>query len=306
MVAGETKDPAVLIVNPNAGRLSERVRDEAIDRLNDRFRLEVFFTTGRNSAVSLAADAASDGMGLVIAFGGDGHVNEVVNGIAGTGSGLGIVPGGTMNVFARALDVPLDPLLAAEALAERATAPPRVVNLGLMDDRYFTFSAGCGFDAEAAELVELRRVHKRMFGQLYFYWSAFKVLAGSRAYRRPRLTLKGEFGEIDVSMCVACNTGPYAYLFRRPIRLTPRVQLQGGLDVFGLRRMKLEVLPLYVFDALAFGDVSKMPGSFVSSDQERFSVSSDTSFKRHVDGEPLEPSSSTSFSLAPEALKVFA
>jgi diacylglycerol kinase family enzyme len=306
MVAGPAKDPAVLIVNPNAGRLSERVRNDVIDHLADHFQLGVFFTTGRDSAISLAADAASDGIGLVIAFGGDGHVNEVVNGIAGTPSGLGIVPGGTMNVFARALDLPLDPLRAADALVQRVASPPRVVNLGLTEDRYFTFSAGCGFDAEAAELVELRRANKRLFGQMYFYWSALKVLAGSRTYRKPRLTLKGDFGELEVSMCVACNTGPYAYLFRRPIRLTPRVQLEEGLDVFGLRRMKLEVLPLYVVDALAFGDVSKMPGSFVSSNQERFSVSSDAPFKRHVDGEPLEPSSSVSFSLAQDALKVFA
>jgi diacylglycerol kinase family enzyme len=306
MVAARTKPPAVLIVNPNAGRLSERARSEAVEHLSDRFRLEVFVTSARDSAIGLAADAAAHGVGVVIAFGGDGHVNEVVNGIVGTTSGLGIIPGGTMNVFARSLDVPLDPIAAADSLAERVREPARVVNLGLMDDRYFTFSAGCGFDAEAAELVELRRMNKRLFGQMYFYWSAFRVLSGSRAYRKPRLTLKGDFGEVEVSMCVACNTGPYAYLFKRPIALTPQVKLEGGLDVFGLKTMKIEALPFYTMSALALGDVSRMPGSFVATDQQSFSIASDTPFKRHVDGEPIAPSTAVTISLAPDALKVFA
>src|SRR5918992_4906972 len=93
---------AVLIVNPNAGRLSEHVREDVVAALRSRFRLDAFSTTARDTGIGLAADAAAAGVDLVVAFGGDGHVNEVANGVAGTDTTLAIIPGGTMNVFARA------------------------------------------------------------------------------------------------------------------------------------------------------------------------------------------------------------
>src|SRR5918996_6435164 len=232
--------PAVLIVNPNAGRLSERQRADVIAALGSRYRLEVVSTTARNTGIRIAADAAAAGESLVIAFGGDGHVNEVANGVAGTGSTLAIVPGGPMNVFARALDIPMDPFAAIDFIAHHVSSEPRLVPLGQMDDRYFTFSAGCGFDAEAAERVERYVPAKRRFGEAFFYWSAFRVLAGSYRHRAPSMTVRGPFGEERVTMMIASNAGPYAYLLGRPIEIAPRVSLAGGLDLFALKTMRIE------------------------------------------------------------------
>src|ERR687891_1227686 len=215
------RPPAVLIVNPNAGRLSEGQRTEVIAALGSRFRLEVMSTTARNTGIRIAADAAAAGESLVIAFGGDGHVNEVANGVAGTAATLAIVPGGTMNVFARALGIPMDPFAAIEFIAERSPAEPRLVPLGQMDDRYFAFSAGCGFDAEAAERVERYVPAKRRFGEAFFYWSAFRVLTDTYRHRNPTMKLRGEFGEIPVAMAIVCNVGPYAYLANWPVNFTP-------------------------------------------------------------------------------------
>lgn len=304
MVAARRKPSAVLIVNPSAGRLSDAQRHDAIREIDSIFRVELYETSERGSAIDLARDAAAHGVPLVIAFGGDGHVNEVVNGIAGTVSALGIIPGGTMNVFARALGIPLDPLEAAHHLQGCLTGRPRLVHLGKMEDRYFTFSAGCGFDAEAAGLVEDHLAHKRRFGQLYFYWSALRVLAGSYRHRNPSMVLHGPFGEVDVSMAIASNTGPYAYLLDRPVRVAPEVHLEKGLDVFALRRMRIEALPLYAFRAAALGDVSRHRDAFYASDLEGFEVTSTEPFARHVDGEPLEAATSASFSLARDVLKV--
>jgi diacylglycerol kinase family enzyme len=298
------RPPAVLIINPNAGRLSQGIRREVIAELRSRYRLEAFSTTARDTGITIAADAAAAGAELVIAFGGDGHVNEVANGLAGSASSLGIVPGGTMNVFARALGVPLDPLRALDHLQQSLGRPPRRVPLGRMNDRYFTFSAGCGFDAEAAERVERYVPAKRHFGELFFFWSAFRVLAGSYRHRRPSMMLSGPFGEVPVTMAIACNAGPYAYLGGMPIDLAPDVQLDRGIDVFALKNMKIESLPSYAWRVLVSRNIAHHEDVFYASDVEEFELLSADPFPRHVDGEPLPAASSITFTCVPDALSV--
>jgi diacylglycerol kinase family enzyme len=291
-------------VNPNAGRLGDADRTDVVRALRSRFELEGFATTARDTGIALAADAAAAGAELVIAFGGDGHVNEVANGLAGTSSALGLIPGGTMNVFARALGVPLDPFAAIDHLVTALDRPARSVPLGKMDDRYFTFSAGCGFDAEAAERVERYVPAKRRFGELFFYWSAFRVLAGSYRRREPTMLLKGDFGEVPVSMAIVSNAGPYAYLAGVEIKLAPKVSLEKGIDVFALRSMRIEALPQYAWRSLVSKDFVNHPDCFYRSDQSSFELHSEGPFARHVDGEPLASAHSARFAVAPGALLV--
>ena len=295
---------AVVIVNPNAGRLSESVRNDVLAALRARFTVEVFATTARDTGISIAQEVTESGDRLVIAFGGDGHVNEVVNGVAGTGSTLAIIPGGTMNVFARALGLPLDPFEAIRYLEEALVREPRRVHLGKMDERYFTFSAGCGFDAEAAERVERYVPNKRRFGELFFYWSAFRVLAGSHRHREPFMTLSGPFGSQRVAMAIACNAGPYAYLLNRPVAVAPQVRLEGGLDVFALRKMRLEAFPMYAWRAAVSGDLVDHDEVVYESDLDGFDLVGDKPFNRHVDGEPLPPRSKAHFEVVRDVLKV--
>ncbi|MDP9068054.1 MAG: hypothetical protein M3N53_06885 [Actinomycetota bacterium] len=298
-------DPeAVLIVNPNAGRLSESVRNDVIDVLRARFRLDVYATTARDTGIAIAQEVTEGEGQLVIAFGGDGHVNEVANGVAGTTSRMAIVPGGTMNVFARALGLPLDPFKAIDHLVASLGRTPRRVNLGRVDDRYFTFSAGCGFDAEAAERVERYVPNKRRFGELFFYWSAFRVLAGSHRHRKPTMTLRGPFGSERVAMAIASNAGPYAYLIDRPISVAPNVRLEAGLDVFALRSMRIEAFPMYAWRSAVAGDLSGHPDAFYASDLNSFELEGDRPFSRHVDGEPLSPRRSARFEIVRDALRV--
>jgi diacylglycerol kinase family enzyme len=305
MIAATSRLPAALIINPNAGQLSAHLHDEVIAALRRRFDLQAYSTTGRDSATQIASELAASGLPLVIAFGGDGHVNEVVNGLSGSDTGLGLVPGGTMNVFARTLDLPMDPLRAVERLEEAADRSPRTVPLGRMDHRLFTFSAGCGFDAEAAERVERYVPVKRHLGELFFYWSAFRVLAGGYRHRNPAMELRGSFGTVPVAMAIACNAGPYAYLAGRPITLAPQVKLESGLDVFALRKMRIEALPSYIWGSVMSGRVSEHPDAFYATDLEAFEVVADKPFARHVDGEPLAASQTARFTLVKDALRVF-
>jgi diacylglycerol kinase family enzyme len=299
-----TRPEAVLIVNPNAGRLGDADRTGVIRALRARFDVDAYATTARDTGISIAADAAAGGAELVIAFGGDGHVNEVANGLATKEASLGIIPGGTMNVFARALGIPLDPLAAIDYLMDALERPPRAVPLGRMDQRYFAFSAGCGFDAEAAERVERYVPAKRRLGELFFYWSAFRVLAGSYRRREPTMRLEGGFGEVPVSMAIVSNAGPYAYLAGREIRLAPDVSLMGGIDVFALKSMRIEALPRYAWRSLVSKDFASHPDAFYRSNQTSFRLSSEKPFARHVDGEPLPPAHSASFTVEPGALRV--
>ncbi len=303
MIAGG-KRHAVVIVNPYAGRLTDAIRRIAVDELREHFELDHFITTARDSAIEIAAEAARDGAELVIAFGGDGHINEVVNGIAGTDACLGIIPGGTMNVFARALGIPVDPHDAIEHLLANLDEPARSVPLGRMNDRYFTFSAGCGFDAEAAERVERYLRSKRRLGEFFFFWSAFRVLASTYRHRSPGMVLKGPFGMVPVSMAIACNAGPYAYLRGRPINIAPDVRLENGLDIFALRTMRIEALPLYIWRSVVSGDLVHHDDAFYASDLPDFEVHAEDEFLRHVDGEPLPRSDVARFSLKKDVLHV--
>jgi len=304
MIAARPKPAAVLIVNRHAGRLSHTSREEVVACLGEHLSLDVVSTVGREDATAVASRAASDGARLVVAFGGDGHVNEVVNGLAGTASTLAIVPGGTMNVFARSLGIPRSPMDAVAHLGRSVALLPRTVHLGKMDDRYFTFSAGCGFDAEVAALVDHDVPNKRRFGEIFFYWSALRVLAGAYRHRKASMMLSGPFGEEAVSMAIACNTGPYAYLLGRAVEIAPEVRLDGGLDVFALRRMRIEALPSYTLTTVVTGSISRHGDALYERDLEGFTISSDRPFARHVDGEPVEPSTHASFALERDALKV--
>jgi len=299
-----TKSDAVLIVNPNAGRLPDATRNEAVDALRSRFRIEGYTTTARDSGIALASEAAAAGAELVIAFGGDGHINEVANGLAGTATALGLIPGGTMNVFARVLGIPLDPLAAVDHLQGALGRPVLEAPLGRMNDRYFTFSAGCGFDAEAAGRVERYVPAKRRFGELFFYWSAFRVLTGTYRHRKPMMRLSGDFGEVPVAMAVVCNAGPYAYLANRPVNLTPQVDLFKGIDVFALRSMRIESLPAYMWRVGISGNLVHHPDVFYASDLEHFELSSNKPFHCHVDGEPLPQTHRVTFEVDSSALKV--
>ena len=233
-------------------------------------------------------------------------MNEVANGLAGTGVPLAILPGGTMNVFARSLGLPTDPLDAADRICARFEDEPRSVPLGRMNERYFTFAAGCGFDAEAAERVERDIPAKKRFGELFFYWSAFRVLCSTYRHRRPEMTLRGAFGEVRIAMAVACNAGPYAYLAGREIHLAPEVQLDGGLDVFALRTMRVEALPVYTWRCLVSGDLVHHPDVFYASGVESFELHTDKPAHRHTDGEPLPTATKVMFSIERDILKVLA
>ncbi len=153
----------LVVVNPRATTTTPYERDVLAHALGSAAELRIEQTRNRGHAAALACRAMRDATDAVIVLGGDGTVNEVVNGLLTDGlhdrvPALGVIPGGATNVFARALGLPNDPIEAAGmVLAALRTGHRRPVSMGRTDDRWFIFAAGVGFDAEIIARVDKRR-----------------------------------------------------------------------------------------------------------------------------------------------------
>jgi diacylglycerol kinase family enzyme len=275
-------------MNPEARKVTPAIRHVVEAALEGHFKLESTVTEARNAAIDVARAAVEDGNELIIAFGGDGLLNEVANGMVGSDAVLGIVPGGTMNVFARNLGVPNDPLEAVDRiLGHPEDVEPHSVPLARANDRLFTFACGCGFDGEAATRVEEHYTTKRRFGEPYFYAAAFATFLASYLRRAPFLSCQGPFGSEDAVGAIAVNAGPYAYLAGRPVRLVPASVDPSGIGLFVLKQLQWWRLPEYATGAFLTGRFGG--GSKAFTDIGSATVSSDGPFFVHVDGEPLDP-----------------
>jgi len=248
---------ALVVVNPAATSTTPKMRDVLVGALASELKLDVVETEHRGHARELGAQAAAEGVDLVVAVGGDGTVNEVVNGLLEHGPSphlptLAVVPGGSTNVFSRALDRSRDPVEAtAEILASVRAGRTRLVSLGTAqargsdgaDDwsapRWFVFAAGLGFDAEVIARVEAQRAEgRRSTGALYVREATTAFLLG-RERRRPAMTLQlpGEPPVDDLFLCLVSNVSPWTYLGARPVNPSPEASFDAGLDVFAMGGM---------------------------------------------------------------------
>lgn len=237
---------ALLVVNPNATSTSGAGRAVLTRALASALELDVVHTERRGHATELAAQAGEAGIELVVVLGGDGTINEVVNGMLGPPCrfaqrpravpALAVVPGGSANVFARALGISVDPLEATQQLLEAIAADSRQsVALAHTADRWFTFNAGLGWDAEVVRTVEAHRKNGRAATPARYCWAAVNQYFRSK-HRHPKLTaeITGEGVHTGLHMVFITNTDPWTYLGVRPVRTNPGTRFSGGLGVFGL------------------------------------------------------------------------
>jgi diacylglycerol kinase family enzyme len=270
---------ALVVVNPAATNTTVGMRDVLLGALAGELKLDVVETAHRGHARELGAEAAADGMDVVISVGGDGTVNEVVNGLLGKGPDpalpmLAVIPGGSTNVFSRALGRSRDPVEAtAQILASLREGRTRLVSLGTASargtstavvdgiapaaaeraaeadadahrsdwtpPRWFVFAAGLGFDAEVIARVEAQRARgRRSTGPLYVREAVGTFLLG-RERRRPAMTLHvpGEAPRDGLFLCLVSNVSPWTYLGTRPVVVSPEASFDTGLDVFAMRRL---------------------------------------------------------------------
>ncbi|MEO3778089.1 diacylglycerol kinase family protein [Micromonospora sp. B11E3] len=247
---------AVLVVNPKATTTSERSRDVLVRALRSEVDLAVRYTRRRGHATDLAREAAEEGVDLVVTLGGDGTVNEVVNGLMTaepptirTGTtpaerlpALATVPGGSTNVFARALGLPREwPEGTSMILEGLRLGRSRTIGLGRADGRYFTFCAGFGIDAAVIRRVEQARRRGRVSTPaLYLRSTASQYLLGSER-RHPTITLErpGESAEAGLGTVIVQNTAPWTYVGEREINPNPQASFDLGLDVLAMRQLRV-------------------------------------------------------------------
>jgi diacylglycerol kinase family enzyme len=250
---------------------------------------------------------------VVIAHGGDGTVNEVVNGLLeGSGPGrpetplLAVVPGGSANVFARAIGMPTDPLEAtSHVLTALAAHRNRTVGLGRADDRWFTFNAGMGWDADVVASVERARARGLEASPLRYARTALRQYLRQR--RDPAdltVELPGEQPLTGVRLALVCATDPWTYLGSRAVRTNPGFNVADGLALFGLRGLGLgTVLPVLREMLRTEGDPSG-PNVVRRAELPLIRVSSERPVALQVDGDYLGERSEVEFVAVPSALRV--
>ena len=211
------KKRMLIIVNPYATTVSDRLKNLVVYALQGRYEVEAVTTEAQNHATEIGREAVDGGYDVVVAFGGDGTLNEVANGLAGTGVPVSVLPGGSTNVFCRTLGIPNDVVDATEHLLGLADSfHPRPVDLGLANGRRFVFACGAGLDAMVVKRVDAHPKLKARAGEWYYTWAAITGFNRQYLLSDPaRMRLRSERGEVEGITTVAQNSDPFTYFGER-------------------------------------------------------------------------------------------
>jgi diacylglycerol kinase family enzyme len=312
---------AVLIVNPNATSTTPAGRDLLAHALESRVDLTVAHTNHRGHAIEIASDAARDGIDAVIVHGGDGTVNEVVNGILGdcsqsqpalNGPAVGVVPGGSANVFARALGISPDPTVATNQLVDlldehRRGGPWRRIGLMNCGDRWGVFTAGMGVDGAVVAAVEAQREKgRKVTAWRYIRVAIRENLAAAR--RQPSLTLHlpGREPVTGVHFAFVSNSSPWTYANTRPVWTNPDTTFETGVGVFAVTSMNVWANLGLVRRMLSRKPSIEAKHLIRDDDLSWVRVTSDTEVACQIDGDYAGLRETMTFTSVPNALGVVA
>src|SRR3954449_2661448 len=237
----------LIIVNPYATTVSNRLKNLVVYALQGRYEVETVDTEAQNHATEIGREVRDHGYDVVVAFGGDGTLNEVANGLAGTDVPVSVLPGGSTNVVCRTLGIPNDVVDATEHLIGLADDfRPRKVDLGRCNGRHFVFACGVGLDATVVRRVDANPRLKARARQWYYTWAA--VTGFYRHYLRDpvRLELELDGETLEGVTAIAQNSDPFTYFANVPIRICEDIGLDDGtLSMALLQRAKQrDMLPI--------------------------------------------------------------
>lgn len=311
---------ALLVVNPKATTTSSRSRDVLVRALGSEVELTVEYTRRRGHGATLARAAAESGVDLVVTLGGDGTVNEVVNGLMTASTALpgstvpscyrlpalATVPGGSTNVFARALGLPRDWVEGTSVILDALReGRHRVVGLGRADDRYFTFTAGLGMDAAVVRRVEQARLRGRTSTPALYVRATFShFFTGDR--KNPPLTVErpGEAPEAELGAVIVQNTAPWTYVGDRALNPNPEASFDRGLDILALRQLRVPSTVRTVTQMMSREPDPHGRQVLRLHDQAEFTVLCARPQPFQLDGDYLGERQKVHFLSVPEALRV--
>jgi diacylglycerol kinase family enzyme len=299
----------LVVVNPVATAMSEKLKSLVVYALQGRYDVTVADTQRRGHAIELCREAAAQDYDVVVAFGGDGTVNEAANGLAGSRTALTCLPGGSNNVVAKVLGIPTDVVDATEHLLLMADRfQPRAVDLGEVNGRLYTFAAGMGLDAAVVERVDSHPQLKSRFGPWYFMEAAVATFLRHYVVNPPRLAVEVDGRTIPGVSVFIQNAERYTYFRERPVELVEGAKFDSG--VFSgvvLTRARPYDVPTVTFRALSGAAriarhraIEAFPGvteAVVRSTDER-------PIPVHVDGDHLFDTLEARFGIRAGALQV--
>lgn len=273
--------------------------------------VELVETNRRGHATRFASDAARRGVDVAIGFGGDGTLNEVATGIAGTDTALGVLPGGSTNVFARTLGMPNDPVRAVEHLvAGLAAQDLRPIGLGRVNGRFFCFHAGIGFDAAVVKAVERRAPLKRWLGHPLFMYAGLSTWLRGYDRHAPHFALTDHSEATAGRACtdgyfsIILNTNPYTYLGNRSLDLSGSAGLEHRLVAITFRTLRAAAIVRGLGTALRGGGITPTAELLEWTDISEMSVTSQSPFPYQLDGDYLGDASRLEISHVPAAVRL--
>ncbi|HVF75731.1 MAG TPA: diacylglycerol kinase family protein [Acidimicrobiales bacterium] len=280
----------LLLVNASASAVTARARVVIQKALSADHDVTVAETSRRGHATRLAQGAAADGLDAVVVLGGDGTLNEAANGLAGTDTALGVLPGGSTNVFARTIGMTNDAVEATgELLAAMASGSRRRIGLGSVNGRYFLFHVGLGFDAAVVEQVEKRGSLKRYAGHPLFVYAAFATWFRHFDRSRPRFSIEGDGVRIDDGyFAIVQETNPYTFLGNLPINTAPAAGFDSALSLVAFRTLRINTLVGGAASALRSGRYLRRSSKIALHDGlDSLTVRGHGPFPYQVDGDYL-------------------
>lgn len=306
----------LLIVNPNATSTTRSTRDLLAHALESRTQLTVRQTEHRGHAAELARWAADTRMDLIVVHGGDGTVNETINGFLPLPGQqqrdwlprLGVIPGGSANVFARSLGIEPDPVTAANQLIDLlADAADRRIGLGVADDRWFLFSAGVGLDADVCEAIDAKRANgKSATPARYLRTTINQFFRAKRRAPQVRLDIPGHEPVTDVHYAFVTNASPWTFLDNTPVVTNPGTTFESGLGVFAMRTMSVVPTLLVAQQLLAPNGDPKGHKLFREDDVAAVRVTADEPIGLQIDGDFIGRRNMVNFTAVPDILDVVA
>jgi diacylglycerol kinase family enzyme len=302
----------LVIINPYATTVSDRLRNLVVYALQGRYEVDAIDTEGRDHATTLTREAAQEGYDVVVAFGGDGTVNEAANGLARSSTPLTCLPGGATNVFCRMLGIPGDIVDATEHLLRIADDwRPRAIDLAHVNGRGFTFSGGIGLDASVVRRVDAHPRLKTRLKQWYFTWAAVTSFSKDYVIRPPQLEASVDGRDALTGVTVVVQNGNlYTYFGSRPLHVAEDVELDDGtIGVMVLERSAPIDMPTVtarlLSERLRMVDHRRVSG-FTTSGDVRVVSADGRLVPIQVDGDYIGEASEAVFGVWPGALRVVA
>ena len=296
----------LLIVNSFASSVTPRNTVLVHEHLAKHHDVQVVETNERGHATRFAQDAVARGLDAVVGFGGDGTLNEIATGLAGSDTALAMLPGGSTNVFVRTLGIANDPMVAlTQLMAGIDRNEIERVSLGQANGRYFTFHAGIGYDAAVVEQVERRSSLKRVVGQPLFAYSALHSWFKSYDRKYPHFTMNIDGRAIPNGFfSVVLNTNPYTFVGKHPIHLSSAASLEKKLVVVTFRKMTTPLMLKTLYSALRRGGLETSSGIDIATDVEHVKFEFPAPFPYQLDGDYLGDTTSIDIKHCPEALRL--